>query len=136
MGPVQQVNVEVKEAKDQKLTWAAGWCVSFAAISGLLFGYNTSIVSGAMIYVKDDFGLDHVWQELLVSMTIAAAWICSMFSGSLSDRWGRKVTILISAIVFAVGSLVMGAALNKWMLLVGRLIVGAAIGFSSVVVPV
>lgn len=113
------------------------WCmVLMSAMGGALFGYHTAIVSGAMIFVKAEFtDVDHVWQEAIVSVTILFAWLLSMTSAAVSDRWGRRVTILLSAGIFAAGSLVMGIAGNKWILLTGRGIVGAAIGWSSTIVP-
>jgi MFS transporter, SP family, solute carrier family 2 (myo-inositol transporter), member 13 len=107
-----------------------------AAIGGILFGYDTGIVSGAMIFIRDEFELNSLWQELIVSATIAAAWIFSVVSGQVTDGWGRKPTILFSSLIFAIGSLIMAASWNKYVLIIGRFIVGAAIGFSSTTIPV
>ena len=75
----------------------------------------------------EDFEKD-LWHQLIVSITIGAAAVFALISGVPSQMLGRKITILTASIVFAVGSVVMGVANNKEMLLVGRLIVGAAIG--------
>ena len=106
-----------------------------SAMGGFLFGYDTGIVSGAMVFVRKIFNLNSVWQELVVSITILGAWILSIMAGSLSERYGRKAIILIASVIFTIGSIIMGAAWSKWVLLFGRLIVGAAIGLSSTVVP-
>ena len=74
----------------------------------------------------EDFEQD-LWHQLIVSITIGAAAVFALISVP-SQMLGRKITILTASIVFAVGSVVMGVANNKEMLLVGRLIVGAAIG--------
>lgn len=109
--------------------------VGLSAIGGFLFGYDTGIVSGAMIYIRDDFQLDDLWQEVIISVTILAAWMFSIASGTISDRIGRKKVVIISSITFTVGSLLMGAAQDKWTLLVGRFIVGAGIGLASMIIP-
>lgn len=106
-----------------------------SAIGGFLFGYDTGIVSGAMIYVRDSFELDELWQEAIVSVTLLTAWMFSIISGSLTDKLGRKPIIIISSLIFVAGSLLMGFAINKEFLLIGRLIVGSGVGLASMTVP-
>lgn len=106
-----------------------------SAMGGFLFGYDTGIVSGAMVFVRKIFNLNSLWQELVVSITILGAWIFSLMAGSLSERYGRKAVILYASVIFTVGSVIMGVAWSKWILLFGRLTVGVAIGLASTVVP-
>lgn len=106
-----------------------------SAMGGFLFGYDTGIVSGAMVFVRKIFNLDSLWQELVVSITILGAWTLSLMAGSLSERYGRKTIILHASVIFTIGSIIMGAAWSKWILLFGRLTVGVAIGLASTVVP-
>ena len=101
-------------------------CIS--AIGGALFGYDTGVVSGAMILIDERFDLDHFWHELIVSVTVAAAAVSALMSGILNDWFGRKKVMLLAAIVFTVGAVVMGIANSKEVLLVGRMIVGLGIG--------
>lgn len=107
----------------------------FAALGGFLFGYDTGVVSGAMIRVREWFGLDSTWQELIVSVTIAAAAIAAALGGPFSDLLGRRITVLIASIVFTVGAVVMGVAPDEWVLLIGRIVVGFGIGFAAMAVP-
>ncbi|XP_046456243.1 proton myo-inositol cotransporter-like isoform X2 [Daphnia pulex] len=107
----------------------------FSAIGGFLFGYDTGVVSGAMLIIRKEMELTNGWHEAIVSATIAAAWIFSLFGGYLSDRLGRKPVILAASVVFTAGSIVMGAADGKEGLLAGRIIVGVGIGLASMVVP-
>lgn len=123
------------QAKNHRLTLATINMVSLAALGGFLFGYDTGIVSGAMVFIRDDFGLDDIWQEVIISVTILGAWIFSMIAGSVSQSFGRRLTVLMSSVVFTVGSLVMGLAPDVWVLLVGRFTVGAGIGLSSMIIP-
>ncbi|XP_065886410.1 proton myo-inositol cotransporter-like isoform X3 [Dysidea avara] len=109
-------------------------CVS--AIGGALFGYDTGVVSGAMILIDDKFDLNHFWHELIVSVTVAAAAVSALMSGILNDLIGRKKVMLLAATVFTVGAVVMAIAGSKEVLLVGRAIVGLGIGFASMTVPV
>lgn len=107
-----------------------------SAIGGFLFGYDTGVVSGAMILVREEFKLSTVWHEWIVSATIAAAMLSSLVAGPITDRYGRRPMILTASLIFLVGAVVMGAAPEKITLLVGRIIVGIGIGFASMVVPV
>ena len=100
----------------------------FSALGGFLFGYDTGVVSGAMIMLRRDFSLTTIWQELIVSITIAAAAIFAIIGGVSNTAIGRKKTVLISSVIFTVGSLVLAVAVDKSMLLIGRLTVGIAIG--------
>ena len=108
-----------------------GWLIALtciSAIGGALFGYDTGVVSGAMILIDERFHLNHFWHELLVSVTVAAAAISALSSGVLNDWFGRKKVMLLAAVVFTGGAVVMGIATSKEVLLVGRMIVGFGIG--------
>ena len=107
----------------------------FAAIGGFLFGYDTGVVSGAMILIKDDFSLNSTWQELIVSVTVGTAAIFAILGGFCNDWIGRRLTIIIASILFTIGSVSMAVAPNKEILLVGRAVVGMGIGLSSMTIP-
>lgn len=106
-----------------------------SAIGGFLFGYDTGIVSGAMLLIRSEFVLSEFWQELIVSMTVAFAWIFSSIAGIFTDRYGRKPVVLVASFLFFMGSVIMAIASEKWTLLTGRAIAGAGIGLASMVVP-
>lgn len=99
-----------------------------SALGGFLFGYDTGVISGAMILIREEFSLSSVWQELIVSVTIAAAALFALIGASLSDLLGRKPVILLASLVFTIGSVTMGSAQNRETLLVGRVIIGCGIG--------
>ena len=104
-------------------------------LGGFLFGYDTGVVSGAMLLIDREFSLTPLWHELIVGVTIGCAGLSAAIAGLLCDLLGRKPVMMIASVVFTLGAAVMGAAVNKYMLLVGRGTVGVAIGFAAMAVP-
>ena len=100
----------------------------FAAVGGFLFGYDTGVVSGALIILKKHFHLSFLMEELVVSITIAAAILGALLGGPTNHYFGRKIVLLIASFVFTVGAVCMGIAQSTDLLLVGRGIVGVGIG--------
>ncbi|RNF16209.1 putative sugar transporter [Trypanosoma conorhini] len=110
----------------------------FAALGGFLFGYDTSVINGALFQIKDRFGFsEHSWKAgLIVSIAVVGAFVGAFIPGLLAVRCGRRACIAIADVLFIVGSIVMSAAMNVEMLFLGRAVVGLGIGMSSVTVPV
>lgn len=107
-----------------------------AATVGLIYGYDSSNIGGAMLYHKPDFGLDD-GQVQLVTMTVVVGEIVgAVFGGALANRIGRKPTMVTVAATFALFSLLCGLAPSLEFLVVARLLLGVTIGISVVVVPV
>jgi len=127
------VNLSAKApAASQRYVYIAA---IFAAIGGLLFGYDTGVISGALIFIKQNFGLSIFQQELAVSSVLVGAAVMAITGGSLSDRFGRRKMLLITSVVFIAGALVCAAAGSIQILILGRVIVGMGIGLASSVVP-
>lgn len=111
--------------------------VALASIGGFLFGYDTGIVSGAVLYLKNDFpDITTHQKELVVSLTQLGAFIACLYSGPLQDWLGRKKAILIADVMFTVGALMMAFAQSVTSLMLGRFVVGLGVGTASLVVPV
>jgi MFS transporter, SP family, galactose:H+ symporter len=106
-----------------------------AALAGLLFGFDTGVISGAILFIKGAFGLTPFAEEVLVSAALVGAVCGSTLSGRFTDVLGRKRAILITAAIFAVGSILCAVAGNIPILIVGRLAVGVAIGVASYTAP-
>ncbi len=107
-----------------------------SALGGFLFGYDSGVVSGAMLKIKEDMELGPWQEETVVSATIAGAIIGSIIGGSLNDLVGRKPVIAAAAATFTVGAAMLGFAGSFGMLTVGRVVVGIGIGLASITTPV
>jgi sugar porter (SP) family MFS transporter len=106
------------------------------ALGGLLFGYDTGVVSGALLFLKKDFGgLSSFQQELVTSLLLVGAVAGAMAAGRIADVLGRRLTVLITAAVFVVGVLLAAFTPTFPVLLVARIIIGLAVGSASMVVP-
>ncbi|XP_040886288.1 proton myo-inositol cotransporter-like [Toxotes jaculatrix] len=108
----------------------------FSALGGFLFGYDTGVISGAMLLLKRELDLSALWQEVLISSTVAAAALSALLGGFLNGLFGRRVCILLASFFFTVGGIVLSTAPSKEVLLTGRLIVGVGLGVASMTVPV
>lgn len=75
-------------------------------------------------------------QEVVISVTILFAWIFTFVAGYLSNRFGRKLVIIMASFIFTIGGLMMAFAQDTLLLIAGRATVGLAIGLSSMVIPI
>lgn len=106
-----------------------------AALAGLLFGLDIGVISGAQLYIQKDFGLTDQMIEFIVSALLWGAVLGALFSGFASNRFGRRKTLLFSAILFAVGSLVCAIAPSPHFLIIARFVLGIAVGVASFTAP-
>lgn len=107
-----------------------------SAAGGFLFGYDTSIISSSLLSIKDVFHLSTVQQSLVVSITVAGAFLGSLLAAPLCSRFGRKPAISGASLVFTGGGILLAASQNWEMLLAGRFVVGVGVGIASSAVPV
>jgi MFS transporter, SP family, galactose:H+ symporter len=107
-----------------------------ASIGGLLFGYDTGVISGALLFLRQSFALNATTQEIAVSSVLVGAMIGSLLAGRLNDAIGRKKTLRLLALIFTVGALLTALSPNLVFFLVCRVIVGLGIGAAASVVPV
>ncbi len=106
-----------------------------AAMGGLLFGFDTGVISMAIPFFQKDFGIDDSMVEVVTSSGLLGAILGALCCGKLTDRIGRRKVILTSAVIFTFGALGSGWAPGIYHLIVARLFLGVAIGISSFAVP-
>jgi sugar porter (SP) family MFS transporter len=107
-----------------------------AAFGALLVGYNTGVISGAILFIQKDFHLNPTQEEIAVSAGLIGAIIGALCSGLMNDALGRKRTLRLLAVIFIVGSLATAVAPTYGFFLASRVIVGFGFGAAGSVVPV
>ncbi|OJJ44821.1 hypothetical protein ASPZODRAFT_101009 [Penicilliopsis zonata CBS 506.65] len=115
------------------------WLLTFSAgISGLLFGYDTGVISSTLVSVGSDLShrsLTTLDKSLITSCTSLFALIASPLAGVLADKLGRRKIILLADLLFIIGALVQAVAPQVWVMIVGRSLVGLAVGSASLITP-
>lgn len=105
------------------------------ALGGLLFGYDTGVISGALLYLTKTFNLTPTMKGLVTSIVLAGALIGAITSGDLNDRLGRRALLMIAAAIFALGAVATAAAQNVLWFVIARFVVGYGIGIASYTSP-
>lgn len=114
---------------------SAGFIYFFGALGGLLFGYDTGVISGAILFISKQLALTK-WQEgWVVSAVLVGAILGAAVIGPMSDRFGRKKLLLLSSIIFLVGALWSGVAPDFGHLVASRIVLGLAVGGASSLIP-
>ena len=111
------------------------WIAIVAALGGLLFGYDTGVISSALLFIRTEFNLSTGGQSIVAGIVLAGAVVGALIAGGLSDKFGRRRVIFVTALVFVVGALVAAEAGAVNTLLAGRLLIGIAIGVASMLTP-
>ncbi len=106
-----------------------------AAIGGALFGYDIGVISGAILFITQQFHLASTAEEITTSAVLIGAIIGAMFGGFAADRFGRRNSIIFAAIIFIVGTAISVIARDDFVLVMGRVTVGISIGVASFIVP-
>lgn len=122
-------------AHKQRLSRYMIFIVTIACLGGLLFGYHTAIISGALIFLSPIFNLSIAEQGVLVSSILLGALVGAFMGGYLADRLGRKWTIMLTAVLFILGSWITAESHSYFILLFGRVVSGIAVGVISVTAP-
>lgn len=106
-----------------------------ASLGGMLSGYDTGVISGALLFINESWDLTDYMQGILVSAVLIGAVIGAAINGVLADIFGRKKIIISTAIIFILGSILCAFAPNVYILILSRMLVGLAVGIVNFVVP-
>ncbi|MEX5294486.1 sugar porter family MFS transporter [Kocuria sp. CPCC 205268] len=107
-----------------------------ACFGGLLFGYDTGVINGALRPMSAELGLTPFTEGIVTSSLVFAAAVGALSGGRISDAWGRRRTILLLAVLFFVGTMIVVFTPGYEILVAGRICLGLAVGGASAVVPV
>ena len=106
-----------------------------AALGGFLFGYDTAVISGTIAQVTELFGLDALQQGWYVGCALVGSIVGVLFAGVLSDKFGRKLTMVISAVLFSTSAIGCALCADFNQLVIYRIIGGIGIGVVSIISP-
>ncbi|XP_058736020.1 probable polyol transporter 6 [Vicia villosa] len=111
-------------------------CAIVASMVSIVSGYDTGVMSGALIFIKEDLGISDEQQEIIAGILNVCALVGSLTAGRTSDYIGRRYTIFLASMLFMVGAVLMGYGPNYAVLMVGRCICGLGVGFALMIGPV
>ncbi len=109
--------------------------VAFAALGGILYGFDIGVISGALVFMQRDLAITEVHASLVIAAVLGGGALATLFSGPVADWWGRRSSIALSALVFVVGTLVLMVASDYAMVMAGRLVQGVGVGIMIIVIP-
>jgi MFS transporter, SP family, arabinose:H+ symporter len=111
------------------------WLSVVASLGGFLFGYDTAVISGTVDQVKTQFRLDDIMTGWYVGCALAGSIAGVVFAGSLSDKYGRKLVLFLSAFLFSISGIGCMIAADEVQLVIARILGGVGIGVASVISP-
>lgn len=106
-----------------------------AGLTGVLYGYDTGIISGALLQIEDDFGIGDTMKQVVAASILLGAVIGALVCSRVSERRGRRGTILFIAVIFTVGAIACALAPDAWTLSLSRVLLGFAVGGGTQTVP-
>ncbi|WFA04825.1 sugar porter family MFS transporter [Bacillus sp. HSf4] len=114
---------------------ANAWLYFFGALGGLIYGYDTGVISGAILYIKDEFDLNAFTEGLVVSSILIGAIFGSGLSRKLADRFGRRKVMMSAAVLFCIGGFGTALAPDTEYMVAFRIVLGLAVGCSTTIIP-
>ena len=108
---------------------------SVAALGGLLFGYDSAVVNGAVSAVKDHFGINELAVGVAVAAALIGAALGAVTAGRLADKVGRLSVMKLAALLFFISAFGTGLAMNIWVFGAFRVVGGIGVGVASVIAP-
>lgn len=130
---LHQQQLEDKRNSTRKYVIA---CAIFASLNNVLLGYDVGVMSGAVIFIKEDLKITEVQVEFLIGILSIVSLLGSLGGGRTSDIIGRKWTMALAAVIFQMGGITMTLAPSYQVLMIGRLLAGIGIGFGVMISPI
>jgi sugar porter (SP) family MFS transporter len=122
--------------QNDRLTGSIVVVALVSAVSGLLYGYDTGIISGALLQIGKDFDIGHLWEQVIAASILVGAVIGALTCSRLAERRGRHGTLLLIGIVFVVGAVAASLSPEPVTLSLSRLVLGFAVGGATQTAPV
>jgi sugar porter (SP) family MFS transporter len=107
----------------------------FGSLGGLLFGYDTGVISGAILFISQELRLTPFLEGMVVASLLLGAAAGAASAGPLSDRLGRRNVLIIAAILFTIGAIGAALAPNVGILVLFRVVLGLGVGSAALIVP-
>lgn len=117
------------------LTRATLVVMAFAGLGGILYGFDIGVISGALVFMEKDLSISANDSSLIVSAVLFGGAFATLVSGWFADRYGRRFSINVSAVIFIVGTVLLMLSNSFAMVMTGRLVQGIGIGIITIVVP-
>ncbi len=128
------MNVNTNDARPQNYSYV--YLISLvAAVGGFLFGYDMNIISGAVIFMKEDFELTDAALGFVMSSASIGCIFGALFGGAIADKFGRKKSLFFAAVLFALSTIFTAIPPNLTVFNIFRLIGGVGVGLASIVSP-
>lgn len=108
---------------------------AIAGLAGILFGFDTGVISGAILFISKEFHLSPALNGVVVSSVLFGALVGAILSGRFNDIFGRKRLLITDGIIFIIGTVISAVSMSVGILIMGRIIVGIAIGIASYTAP-
>lgn len=127
---------QIEETQPGPFVWL---CASAAAIGGMLFGYDTGVISGVLVVIGNDLDgrpLASNEKELITALCAAGAFVGAIIAGMTADKYGRRPSIWFASVLFTIGALVQALSYSIVQMSVGRFLIGLGVGSASMVRPV
>lgn len=125
---------QLVELTDEGLRQTRRWGIGIT-VGSFLFGFDTGIISGALLFIRDDLHLGAFEQSSVVSVLLLGAVAGALASGRVSDRIGRRAILGVLGLIFTVGIIITAVSTAYWTMVVGRVVMGVAVGGVSATVP-